>query len=316
MNFNARFNALRVKQLLLLVALDRHKSIRKAAEEIHVSQAAASKSLMAMEAAMGCALFERAGNGLQATAAGQCATAYAQDMLQTLRRMRCDLDRVRQERQVLRIGTIMGAVPESLARCLQKLRQTTCLQVAAEEGSSSELMAALRAGRLDLIFARSQERVASPGIASHTLGDETVCVVSSPSHPLAATRLATCEQLGQFPWVAYEPAAPLSELLYGWFESQTGRAPDVRLRTTSALITVSTLLATDFLALLPDSVFKVLGSECRLNKIRTNTALTLGRYFAYWQAQSLQLDLINLALDRLGEAEPCGRLELDTVITM
>jgi DNA-binding transcriptional LysR family regulator len=308
-NFKASFNALRVKQLLLLVALDQHKSIRKAAEEIHVSQAAASKSLMALEAAMGCALFARAGNGLRATEAGLCATAYAQDMLHTLRRMRSDLDRVRQERQVLRIGTIMGAVPQSLITCLQRLRRTTSLQVAAEEGTSSELITALRAGRLDLIFGRSHEPATLTGIVSQMLGDETVCVVSSPLHPLVATRLATCEQLAQFPWIAYEPAAPLSHLLYEWLERQTGRTPDVRLQTASALITVSTVLATDFLALLPDSVFKALGSEGRLNKIRTNAALTLGRYFAYWPAQSQRLDLINLALDRLGEGDPCSKLE-------
>src|SRR5712691_9191082 len=107
MDFNACFSALRVKQLLLLVALDQHRSIRKAAEEIHVSQPAASKSLIELEAVMGCRLFERGRNGLRPTEAGQCVTTYAHDMLGTLRRLRGDLDRLSYERQVLRIGTIM-----------------------------------------------------------------------------------------------------------------------------------------------------------------------------------------------------------------
>ncbi len=287
-----------MKQFILLLALGNHGSIRKAADEMSVSQPAASKSLLEMESMLGMRLFERTYSGLIPTVAGRCAIEHAKNMIGSLRRMKYDLDVIQHNRQgILRIGLIMGAVTGAFCDVVRRACESEHgLLVDAQEGTSTELMLKLQSGELDVVFARSGEFDQQSDIESRLLDDEPVCVVAGVQHELETGRLYECAELIGYPWVGYEAKSPLAALLVNWFVDHTGRTPVVKLRTTSALITVATLCNTNCLAMLPSSVFKHVASSERIKKIKTSSSLSLGEYKAYWHKQSLRMDIIESVL--------------------
>jgi len=72
---------LKLRQMALLVALDLHRSLRRAAEAIAVTQPAATRLLRDLEQAFGAALFARHAWGMEPTAAGEALTRYARSLL-------------------------------------------------------------------------------------------------------------------------------------------------------------------------------------------------------------------------------------------
>ncbi len=70
---------LRMKQLQLLIALDDHKSLHKAAGAMVMTQSAASKALAELESMLEAPLplFERAKTGLILNPFGRCMVRYA-----------------------------------------------------------------------------------------------------------------------------------------------------------------------------------------------------------------------------------------------
>lgn len=294
---SAALASVRMKQFILLLALGSHGSIRKAADEMSVSQPAASKSLLEMESVLGAQLFERTHSGLIPTVAGHCAIEHARGMIGSLRRMKYDLDVIQHNRQgILRIGLIMGAVTGAFCEVVRRAVQSRGLTIDAQEGTSTELMLKLQSGELDLVFARSGAIDQQPDIESRLLDIEPVCVAAGAHHELASERPYECVELIGYPWVGYESRSPLAALMSSWFEAHTGQMPIIKLRTTSALVTVATLCNTNCLAMLPSSVFKHVASVDRIKKIKTSSNLSLGEYSAYWHKQSLRLDIIESVL--------------------
>ncbi|MFB3167319.1 LysR family transcriptional regulator [Neobacillus sp. 179-C4.2 HS] len=69
-----------LRQLRVFVEVARHKSITKAAEYLHVSQPALSKSIMALEEELGMLLMIRSNKTSEITDAGKVVLEYAQKM--------------------------------------------------------------------------------------------------------------------------------------------------------------------------------------------------------------------------------------------
>lgn len=291
-------SSLRIKQFMLLLALGNHGSLRKAADELAVSQPAASKSLLELEGALGTQLFERTHSGLTPTAAGRCAINHAQSIIGSVRRMKYELDAIEHQRQeILRIGLIMGAVTGAFCGVVGRAcAARENLLVEAQEGTSAELMLKLQSGELDLVFARSGLAAGQPELECRELDTEPICIAAGAQHPLDTGREYQCADLAAYPWISYEPKAPLAALLSGWFEDSGCAPPAIKLRTTSALVTVATLCNTDCLAMLPSSVFKHVVSDERIKKIHTTSVLSLGDYSAYWHRHSLRLGTIRAVL--------------------
>ncbi|MBY0240319.1 MAG: LysR family transcriptional regulator [Burkholderiaceae bacterium] len=296
-------SSLRIKQFMLLLALGNHGSLRKAADELAMSQPAASKSLLELEGALGTQLFARSHSGLTPTAAGRCAIQHAQSIIGAVRRMKYELDAIEHQRQeILRIGLIMGAVTGAFCGVVSRAcAARENLLVEAQEGTSAELMLKLQSGELDLVFARSGLAAGQPELDVRELGSEPICIAAGARHPLVqppfnADAPYTCADLAGYPWISYEPKAPLAALLAGWFDDSGCAPPVIKLRTTSALVTVATLCNTDCLAMLPSSVFKHVAADQRIRKIHTTSTLSLGDYSAYWHRHSLRLGTIRHVL--------------------
>ena len=118
------FARLRMKQLALVSALERHRSLRKAASELALTQSAASKALREIEAVLGATLFERTRAGIEPNAMGRCVIRYAALLRADVGAMLQEMDDIRAGRGGrLAVGAIMSAVPALLSEVLLELRR-------------------------------------------------------------------------------------------------------------------------------------------------------------------------------------------------
>lgn len=90
-------NRLKHRHLMLLVNIDRHKSLTRVAAQTGISQPAVTKALAELEDIFGAPLFLRTGSGLQPTQLGNLALVRARHMLS-------DLDLWEREVEALQAG--------------------------------------------------------------------------------------------------------------------------------------------------------------------------------------------------------------------
>src|SRR5437763_13755171 len=81
---HALLTRLKLRQLALLQAIDRHRTLNRVAAEMRLSQPAITKALHEVEDIFGTTLFERSPRGLKPTAAGEAVLRYAKRWLSDL----------------------------------------------------------------------------------------------------------------------------------------------------------------------------------------------------------------------------------------
>jgi DNA-binding transcriptional LysR family regulator len=116
---------LRFKHLSLLVALDEHRNLHRAAEAVHLAQPSATKLLRSLEAVLGFPLFERLPRGMHPTALGAEVLRFACRTLCDLERFVRTLDNklIGGDGQLV-IGTGSGAASEVVARVIAAIKTT------------------------------------------------------------------------------------------------------------------------------------------------------------------------------------------------
>lgn len=87
----ALLGRLRLRQVLLVVAISDLTSLRKAADQVGISQPAATKMLVELEAALGVPLFERGRRGMAPTVYGSAVIRHAYLVISDVGAMRDEL---------------------------------------------------------------------------------------------------------------------------------------------------------------------------------------------------------------------------------
>ena len=82
---------LRLKQLRLLIALDDHGSLHRAADEMSLTQPGATKALREIESTFGATLFVRSAQGIRPNELGRCVIRYARLIHMDVAHLRVDV---------------------------------------------------------------------------------------------------------------------------------------------------------------------------------------------------------------------------------
>ncbi|MGS1138451.1 LysR substrate-binding domain-containing protein [Castellaniella sp. UC4442_H9] len=247
---------LRIKQLQLLIALSEHKSLRKAATAMFMTQSAASKALQEIESMLGVTLFERTRAGLVPNAMGHCAIRYATLISSELTCFCREVEDIRTGAGgSLVIGTIMGAVPRILVSALASLRAAyPNLSIEIIEGTSSHLLKLLDDGRIDLMIGRPGVSAEPYEYSYYPVSGEPTSVVVGSRHPEVAGEMSFA-QLRGFRWVVYPRRMPLRILLEKEMNLAGLSLPASFVETDSTFVTVAILgNSVDTAALLPTEV--------------------------------------------------------------
>lgn len=245
---------LKLRQVLLLVALDEHRSMHRAASHVAMTQPAATRMLGELERALNVQLFERGPHGV-------VPNAYGESLIRHSRMMLSALDHARDEINAISMGatgrTYVGAlqvatptlVPQSIMRF--KARHPNHTIHLREDKTTTVLLPALWRGELDLVVGVVSGDVEREGLRFEPLSDEPMRVVSRVGHPLTRRRTIKFSVLANEPWILPAPDSVYRERLDDAFRQAGGEPPKVVVESMSILMNMLLLQRTDMLAVMP-----------------------------------------------------------------
>lgn len=131
-----------LEQLRQLDAIAQYGTLQAAADRLHLSQSALSRSLKRLEADLGQPLFDRTRNSMQINAAGRMALEHAQLILAEERRLRDDFAALAKRERTIRVASVAPAPTWRLSSLVLEQYPTTIVEpdVIAEDEVESRLL--------------------------------------------------------------------------------------------------------------------------------------------------------------------------------
>lgn len=186
--------------LKTFLAVHNQGSISQAAERVHLSPAAVSAQLKALEAELGLNLYVRTGCALVATPEAARLAPLARDMLATHERMRA-LAGAPMRPRVLRLGAIGSSLPEVVPQVLACTRRTfPDTEIKVAEGTSADLVQKVRSDALDCAIVTQPLQALGAELISQTLYSDPFVTIA----PADTVDLSLEALLERLPYVAFD----------------------------------------------------------------------------------------------------------------
>lgn len=205
---------LRFRHLQFLDILGRTRNLRLTAEQMHVTQPAATKILMDIEEILEARLFDRLPRGMQPNELGLFTLRYASTALDGQRRFVDEFNALKQGGHGhLTIGAITGSAAHLLLASvveIQRLRPLLVLKIL--EQSSDQLILWLAERKIDLMIGRFTDEEQRSQFHYERLSDEPLCVVGGLRHPLRGATDLTLTELAHWPWILYPPSTAVRKV--------------------------------------------------------------------------------------------------------
>lgn len=198
---------MRIEQLEYIAAVTHHGSLRRASEQLHISQPALSEAVSKLERELGVMLLDRRRSGARISREGRDLLPLMVEVLESVARLRTAAgDRLAGSR-VVRLGTVNAATSTLLVpavRTFQERYAGTAVEVVNTRQAELEL--ALAEGTLDLGLVNLLRGDDEPvGLEGVDLLHGRPVVVLPTDHPLAAQETIDVEQLRRERFVAMRP---------------------------------------------------------------------------------------------------------------
>lgn len=197
----------KLRQLLVLEVVAEYGAVSRAAEHLHISQPAVSKTIRELEDALGEPLFERGAKGVTPTPFGSHVIRYAKSMHAELRRTAEELAALREGgRRQLSMGSYMVALPSLLPRALSiYLDSGGTARVSVVTGSKEDLLRGLRDGNMEIVVGRMAEPASNGDIRQIPLYFEPIVLVAGAHNKLARQPELAARDLEQQEWILPPP---------------------------------------------------------------------------------------------------------------
>ncbi len=248
---------LRLRHLQLLIALDDRKSLGGAAEEIGMTQPAASKSLKELEDLLGVQLFSREGRGVAITPYGVAVTDYAKTVFDRLGELHEELVSIEHAHVGrVRIGAVSATTPELLSMVVVRLKKShPRLNLMIQVDTSNVLMQALEEERVDVVVGLIPDGWPPQALLYEPLSEEGLSVVVRPGHPATSRKTRPgLASLVSFPWMLHPYTSPMRPLIDHAFLRAGVTPPDNVIETSSMLTTVSVVMQSEVVSVMSTPV--------------------------------------------------------------
>jgi DNA-binding transcriptional LysR family regulator len=200
---------LSLRQIEIFAAIARTENVSRAAEQLAMSQSAASSALVELERQFDCPLFDRIGKSLHLNGTGRALLPQAENMLAQA----ADIETFLSGNTLvplavgatLTIGNYLATLV--VAEYLQ--RQPTAkigLQVANTQSIVERLT------RYELDIGLIEGEVNHPDLILSPWIDDALVVFCAPHHPLALSREADAERLSDEKWIVRERGSGTRQL--------------------------------------------------------------------------------------------------------
>lgn len=210
------------RSLQQAVTLATHGSYRRAADALHLSQPALSRSIASLEATLGVRLFDRGRRGVRPTEFGQLLIDRGSSLLAGFDELRREIALAKGlETGELKVGAGLYPAEISVATAVGRLSaRHPRLRIALRAGPWREIADAVGGGDLDVAVVELSALRAQPRLAIEPLPQHRATIVCRPGHPLLAHRRLTPERVFRYPFVGPrlpprvgEPLQPLAPSL-------------------------------------------------------------------------------------------------------
>lgn len=185
------------------LTLARHRNFARAAQALHLTQPALSRSIAGLEAALGERLFDRTQQGIEPTSFGQMLLARAQPLLDNASELERDFKLLRGlQIGELRVGA--GAYPAELSvnhAVGRLMAQYPDLRVELTSGDLRSMIKAVLERRLDLAVLERSMAIGEPALEVEALPEHVASYFCRPGHPLTREAQLSMEQVFAFPFV-------------------------------------------------------------------------------------------------------------------
>jgi LysR family transcriptional regulator of abg operon len=243
---------MRLNHIRDFIAIVDAGSFRAAARALALSQPALTKSIRQLESELGAVLLARSVRGIRPTEFGRAFLARARAVTVELQRAREEIDQLRGGRAArLAVGSApgpaLGLLPIALARLRRRWHEAT---VCVMDISPSEVMPALREGRLDVALSVRIGPLAEPGpdFLVEPLYENVARIVARRGHPLAGA--GSFAELGGAEWVR-TGGTDNTSLLPAAFRAAGIGPPQYRIECRSFFALAEIVAQTDLLAVVP-----------------------------------------------------------------
>lgn len=222
----------RLLRSFLVVA--ENNSITKAAEILHISQPALTKSMQKLEDEFEVKLFDRVSTGVRLTNFGEILFQHAKVMENEYRHAVSRIDRLRGgQSSVLRIGAgpvwLVSILPPIVARFQE---QQPGVNISLIGGVIDTLVPELINGELDLICV-SLDFPNRSEVIKQKLFDIHHVLIADPSHPLARESVVDALLIHNYPWMVLKSDYVGTERISSFFAANRLEPPHIAFETTS-----------------------------------------------------------------------------------
>ncbi len=249
--------AIEFRHLRHLLTVAEHGSFSRAAQVLHLTQPALSRSIKALEAALGAPVFERGRAGVEPTEVGRLVMRHAQAMDLASHDLFRELGMLQDmEQGELRLGAgpfggaaLVGPVLGRLHRLHPRLRISVVL------APWKELPARVQSRELDLIVSELSELQLLEEFDTLPLTLERLVVVCRAGHPLASRAAPTVREVLSFPLAGPTMSLPAQRALaaaaYPGQRTRAAQAPPLDISCDSHAVIADVLRSSDAVSMMP-----------------------------------------------------------------
>lgn len=188
-----------------VIALADEGSFVRAAERVHLTPSAVSRSILNLENDLGVQLFDRTPGGVFVTPTGRTFVIKAREILADFRELR---QATAQGKSEISGELQMGMVPTLAATYLSKLLSHCIdtlpnLTVKAQVGLFDNLLLQLQQERIEVIFVGAIQLQEDTPVQRTPIGHfREAAIFCRPEHPLAKQESVTAQQVIEYPFVS------------------------------------------------------------------------------------------------------------------
>ena len=192
---------IQLRHLICFVTVAQERNLGRAAQRLHLTQPAVTKTLNELEQLAGMRLVERGRHGARLTPAGEYFLGRASAAVDAMTAAAQALVAPGAPSAPIRVGALPTVASVLLPKAISQLHETyPDLGVHVVTGVNDALLEGIRVGELDLVVGRMTDPDVLQGLEFELLYTESLAIVVRPEHPLT-----TCAEPLSMPRVLEYP---------------------------------------------------------------------------------------------------------------
>ncbi len=230
-----KMRRIKLRHLETFVEVARNKSVSRAAEALHLTQPAVTRTIRELEEICGKPLVEKDGRGIRISDYGEVFLRHAASSIAAARNGFNALSELSlDDGPRIRLGalpTVSDAIiPDAVSRYLQSGMRNRLKVVT---GENSVLLDQLRNGELDLVMGRLPAPERMQGLIFEPLFRDRVVFAVHASHALASDRQFTIDALNRFPVIVPSDTSIIGPFVARLFVEQGISEPPLAIESVS-----------------------------------------------------------------------------------